>query len=78
MERMGGEGLESSLIGTIASCKSCKPSNNWLSIHSPKSQIKEYGLWLVRHLKANGINESDKETIINAIARTKEWITNVR
>ena len=77
MERMGSEGLESSLIGTIASCKSCKPSNNWLGIHSPKSQIKEYGLWLVQYLKANGINESDKETIINAIARTKEWIKNV-
>ncbi|MHA2636404.1 MAG: hypothetical protein V2G34_02315 [bacterium JZ-2024 1] len=78
MEIIGGKGLESSLIGTIASCKLCKPSNNWLGIHSPKSQIKEYGLWLVQHLKANGINEGDKETIQNAIARTKEWITHFR
>lgn len=78
MERMGSKGLESSLIGTIASCKLCKPSNNWLGIYSPKSRIKEYGLWLVQHLRANGINESAKEIIINAIARTKEWITNGR
>lgn len=74
MERMGSEGLESSLIGTIASCKLCKPSNNWLGIYSPKSRIKEYGLWLVQHLKANGINESAKEIIINAIARTKDGL----
>jgi hypothetical protein len=78
METMGGKWLESSLIGTIASCKLCKPSNNWLGIHSPMSQIKESGLWLKQHIKANGINESDKESIINAIARTKEWITNGR
>ena len=29
-ERMGGKGLESSLIGTVSHCKLCKPSNNWL------------------------------------------------
>jgi hypothetical protein len=75
-ERMGSKGLESSLIGTVASCKLCSPSGNWLGNDSPKQQIKKSGLWLVQHLKANGINESDKETIFNTIRRTKEWITN--
>ena len=75
-ERMGNKGLESSLIGTVASCKLCKPSDNWLGTHSSKKQIKKSGLWLVQHLKASGINEKDKETILNAIRRTKRWITN--
>ena len=71
IERMGSKGLESSLIGTVASCKLCKPSNNWLGKHSPKKQIKESGLWLVQHLEASGIRENDKETILNAIRMTK-------
>jgi len=69
-ERMGSKGLESSLIGTVASCKLCNPSDNWLGNKSPKQQIKRSGLWLVQHLRANGINESDKETIFNAIRST--------
>jgi len=75
LERMGSKGLESSLIGTVASCKLCKPSDNWLGKHSPKKEIRESGLWLVQHLKANGISENDKETILDAISRTREWIT---
>jgi len=76
VERMGSKGLESCLIGTLAGCKLCKQSNNWLGNYSPKQQIKESGLWLVQHLKASGINENDKETILHAINRTKEWIMN--
>jgi len=76
MERMGSKGLESSLIGTVANCKLCKSSDNWMGKYSPKKQIKESGLWLVQHLKASGISESDKEVILNAIRRTKRWITN--
>ena len=72
MERMGSKVLESSLIGTVASCKLCKPSDNWLGNHSPKEQIKESGLWQVHHLKDSGINENDREIILNAIKRTEE------
>jgi len=75
-KRMGTEGIESSLIGTVAKCNLCRPSSNWLGRHSPKQQITGSGLWLVQHLEANEINETDKETILNAIARSKEWITN--
>lgn len=77
-ERMGGKGLESSLIGTVSHCKLCKPSNNWLGCFSPKKQIKNSGLWLVQHIGSEGINNRDKETISNTIRRTKEWITNSR
>jgi hypothetical protein len=68
--------LESSLIGTLAHCNLCKPSEKWLGNYSPKQQIRDSGLWLVQHLKANGIKEKDKEVILNAIKRTKEWIAN--
>jgi len=70
-ERMGSKGLESSLIGTIAHCQLCKPSNNWLGNYSPKARIRGSGLWQVQHLNADGINETDKEAILNAMIRTK-------
>jgi len=73
-KRMGSKGIESSLIGTIAQCKLCKPSANWLGNYSPKRKIKESGLWLVQHLKATPINERDKEIISNAIEKTIKFI----
>ncbi len=74
IERMGSKGIESSLIGTVASCKLCKPSANWLGKYSPKREIRESGLWLVQHLKANPINENDKKIILNGIRKTREWL----
>jgi len=71
MERMGSRGLESSLIGTVASCKVCKPSANWLGNYSPKQQLMDSGLWLVQHLKAGRIDENEKNTIITAIRNTQ-------
>lgn len=73
-DRIGAEGLESSLIGTIANCKLCRPSNNWLGRYSTKKQIKESGLWLIQHLNAKCINEKDKKIILNAIRMTKLWL----
>lgn len=68
--RMGKKGLESSLIGTIARCNLCKPTGDWLGKHSPKKKIRESGLWLVQHLKANSIGRTDRETMLDAIERT--------
>ena len=74
VKRMGSKGLESSLIGTLARCKLCKPSPNWLGNYSPIQKIRESGLWLVQHLKANPIDETDKEIIQKAIEETKSWL----
>jgi len=74
IERMGGTGLESSLIGTVACCVFCRPSNNWLGNYSPNQKIKGSGLWLVQHLMDNEISEKDKLTVSNAIMKTKEWV----
>ena len=72
-ERIGGGGLESSLIGTLAHCGLCKPSDNWLGKCSPIKEIRESGLWLVQHLHADPINENDKEVILKSIRKTEEW-----
>jgi hypothetical protein len=61
--RMGSSGIESKLIGTIAHCKLCEPSKNWLGNHSPKDKIRNSGLWLVNLLDSTPINEDDKELI---------------
>lgn len=74
INRMGSKGLESSLIGTVAQCRVCRPSGNWLGNYSPKRDIKESGLWLVQHLNSDAINENDRETILNSITKTKEWV----
>ncbi len=73
-ERMGSGGLESSLIGTVARCGLCKPSENWLGRHSPKTEIARSGLWLSQHLDAHEINESEKIIIEDAVTKTNEWI----
>ena len=73
VKRMGSAGLESSLIGTIANCELCKPSEEWLGIYSPKKEIRESGLWLVQHLKARSINENEKGIILEAIKRTLDF-----
>ena len=41
---------ESRLISTISICKTCSPSENWFGLYSPKSKIRESGLWLVNEL----------------------------
>jgi len=76
-ERMGSSGLESHLIGTVAQCRECSPSDTWLGNSSPKPQIRESGLWQVQHLGSPVINEDDKRIILRAIDQSQsqlQWI----
>lgn len=57
---MGGKGLESRLIGTIAQCELCYPSRGWLGLHSPIDKICKGKMWLVQHLDSSGITSNDK------------------
>lgn len=75
IKRIGTDGLESFLIGTIAKCKSCGPSGNWLGNYSPKIQIRKSGLWLIQHLNSVEINENDKKIILDAILQSKSWLS---
>ena len=73
-ERIGAKGLESKLIATVARCKKCKPSENWLGRYSPVPEIRNSGLWLRQHLNASEIDEKDMVKIEALIQKTKKWI----
>lgn len=67
IQRMGHQGLERPLIGTLASCPLCGPSSGWLGRYSPNVQIRESGLWLIQHLKAAPLSPPQMELITTAI-----------
>ena len=70
MQRMGKQGLEGALIGTLASCGQCGPSVGWLGRYSPDLRICESGLWLIQHLKDAPLSLAQKEVITAAIERS--------
>jgi hypothetical protein len=51
--------IESKIISAISLCKSCSPSENWLGLSSPKSKIKQSGLWLVNELYKQPLNSEE-------------------
>ena len=68
MQRMGKQGLEGALIGTLASCGQCGivvPGR-----YSPDLRICESGLWLIQHLKDAPLSLAQKEVITAAIERS--------
>jgi hypothetical protein len=73
--RMGSEGLEARLIGTVAGCSACGPSPGWLGQHSPKAKIRQSGLWQVQHLRARPLTEPDKRLLIVAIEATRRNVS---
>jgi hypothetical protein len=72
--RMGSQGLESALIGTVAQCKQCPASAQWLGHHSPIEKIRESGLWLVQHLSASPLNTEQAAILRAAIRATVRWV----
>ena len=66
--------LEKHLIATAAQCSLCRPSPSWLGNFSPDKRIRQNHLWLIQGAKDEPINEDDKKTTSEAIARTREWI----
>lgn len=50
---------ESRIISTVSWCNECKPSDNWLGLHSPKEKIRESGLWLVNELYKQPLSENE-------------------
>jgi hypothetical protein len=68
---MGKTGIEGRLIGTVASCEVCKPSDDWLGKFSTKPQIRNGKLWLSQHLESIGLGDYDKIDLANAITNTK-------
>ena len=73
-ERLGTKGIESSLIVTVARCKTCEPSSEWLGSYSPIKKIVTSGLWQTQHLSSPEINEYEQKDILKSIQNTQEWI----
>jgi hypothetical protein len=73
-KRIGKQGLENRLIGTVANCNICKASENWLGKFSTIEQISNGKLWLLQYLAAEGLTEQDKEAIVHEITNSKEKI----
>lgn len=51
--------LESKMISTVSWCEECRPSTEWLGLHSPKQKIREGGLWLVNQLYKEPLSGHD-------------------
>jgi hypothetical protein len=66
-KRIGSEGLENRLIGTVSNCKVCQASQNWLGSFSPEPKIRESGLWQVQHLYGKEIDDSDRDVILESL-----------
>lgn len=73
-KRVGANGLESALIGTVAGCRECEPSSHWLGLYSPVAKIRASGMWLYQHVDATGIVEQHREGILSALADTQVWL----
>ena len=71
-KRIGKAGMESRLIGTVANCKLCSPSKNWLGRYSSISTINNGKLWLSQHLNSTGIIDSDKDHLLEEVTRAKD------
>jgi len=64
--------LEERLIGTVAACAICTPSEQWLGRHSPKHKIQDGKLWQVQNLRTHPIGARGKEAILRAIRITQQ------
>ncbi len=69
--RMGSQGLEAVLIGTLARCGECRPSSNWLGRFSPKPKIAQSGLWLEQHLQAPELTEDSIAEVAAVFGRRR-------
>jgi len=51
--------LEARIISTVSLCRECGPSEGWLGLDSPKTKIRESGLWLVNELYGEPLSDTD-------------------
>lgn len=64
--------IEARMIATISRCEGCGPSRRWLGLHSPKTKIRESGLWLVNELYGDPISEAGFIEVERAIRQSQK------
>jgi hypothetical protein len=57
---------ESRIISTVSWCEECKPSPQWLGLHSPKEKIQKGGLWIVNELYKQPLSEAEFDEMLRA------------
>jgi hypothetical protein len=55
--------LESKIISTVSLCDECRPSPGWLGLSSPKSRIRDSGLWQEKELWKTVLTDGDLGTL---------------
>jgi hypothetical protein len=65
--------LEKRLISSISLCEECKPSTNWLGLHSPIEKIRKSGLWLVNELYGQELSPDDLE-MLGKLLTGYQWV----
>ena len=55
--------LESRIISTVSRCDECRPSDGWLGTRSPKTKIRQSGLWLVNELYKEPLTQADLQLL---------------
>lgn len=63
---------ESKIISTISLCRVCVASKNWVGQFSPKTKIKESGLWLVNHLYKEPLSEAECDEFLSLMAASSK------
>jgi len=58
MEKAQRLNLEAQVISTVSWCDDCRPSANWIGLHSPKPKIRQSGLWQVNELYKETLSEA--------------------
>lgn len=70
IQRMGKEGLEGALIGTLVRCPQCTPSDGWLGLAHPEPKIRESGVWNIKLLEHAPLSSVEMGLLTAAIERT--------
>lgn len=47
------------MIATVAQCRECRPSTEWLGLYSPKRKIRENGLWQEQYIYGETITSQE-------------------
>lgn len=58
---------ESRIISTVSWCEDCKPSPQWLGLHSPKEKIRNGGLWIVNELYKQPFSADELEEMVSLV-----------
>ena len=64
--------LESKLISAVSLCAECRPSDNWLGLHSTRQRICDSGLWQVQKLYKQPLSTLELDSLSRRLRSTHQ------